>query len=309
MKVTNMLDIRLSQIQIFRSVAEHESITKAADSLHLSESMVSKTIRSVENSLGLILFIRDRQRLRLTPAGKILRDEFSSTFDSMQKAIEKAHAVQAGDVMPIVIGLPDSANLKKIFLETKEQIQAKNTGLAFHIECLSFQELNTQLMKGDIDIVVTCGFDLPSYNSPDIKVTTLPAGNYFAYMSLDNPLAERTSLTIRDLKASPFLMLSPKDTPTYEQHITSFCIRAGFRPLISRYLNSPNAFVCNFDSGEEIFLADAYMRDSENRKLRCVPLTDVPSTMIFLYKKTNANPMVPYIYQKIVHEWKNLNVS
>lgn len=70
MKYFNMLDIKLSQIQIFLAAAQRESITKAAQYLHLSQSMVSKNIKYLEDTLGLYLFIRDKQHLRLTPAGR-----------------------------------------------------------------------------------------------------------------------------------------------------------------------------------------------------------------------------------------------
>ena len=90
MKYFNMLDIKLSQIQIFLAAAQRESITKAAQYLHLSQSMVSKNIKYLEDTLGLYLFIRDKQHLRLTPAGRHLMEEFSDILALSQKALEKA---------------------------------------------------------------------------------------------------------------------------------------------------------------------------------------------------------------------------
>lgn len=50
--------------------ARFDSITRAADALHLTQSAVSKQIQELENSLGIALFERVRKRLSLTPAGE-----------------------------------------------------------------------------------------------------------------------------------------------------------------------------------------------------------------------------------------------
>lgn len=135
MKYFNMLDIKLSQIQIFLAAAQRESITKAAQYLHLSQSMVSKNIKYLEDTLGLYLFIRDKQHLRLTPAGRHLMEEFSDILALSQKTLEKAHTIQAGASLPVTVGLPDSSNLERIFLDTKNLLQKEKKFTNFHTEC------------------------------------------------------------------------------------------------------------------------------------------------------------------------------
>ena len=175
----------------------------------------------------------------------------------------------------------------------------------FHTECLPFQDLNKQLLKGEIDIDITCGFELPSYQHGDLACFSLSAGTYYAYMRPENPLSSRSSVSIQDLRPYSFLMVSPKDTPMYEQLVVQMCARAGFSPLVSKYVSSPNAFICNFDTGMEIFVADTYMRDSENHQLVRVPIQNMDSTMGFIYRKSNENPLVPYVCRQIMEAWES----
>ena len=86
-------------------------------------------------------------------------------------------------------------------------------------------------------------------------------------MRPEHPLSSRDSVSVQELRPYSFLMVSPKDTPMYEQLVVQMCSKAGFSPLVSKYVSSPNAFICNFDTGMEIFVADTYMRDSENQQL------------------------------------------
>lgn len=66
-----MLDINLKQLEVFVTTAEYGSFTRAADVLYLSQSTVSSHIRSLEETLGVLLFDRAaRRRVALTEAGK-----------------------------------------------------------------------------------------------------------------------------------------------------------------------------------------------------------------------------------------------
>ena len=66
--------MELSQLRIFQAVAEEGSITRAAVRLHRVPSNLSTRLRQLEEQLGVELFRRERQRLQLSPAGKVLLD-------------------------------------------------------------------------------------------------------------------------------------------------------------------------------------------------------------------------------------------
>jgi DNA-binding transcriptional LysR family regulator len=72
--------VEFSQLRIFQAVAEEGSITRAAERLHRVPSNLSTRLKQLEEQLGVELFVRERQRLQLSPAGKVLLDYTAKLF-------------------------------------------------------------------------------------------------------------------------------------------------------------------------------------------------------------------------------------
>lgn len=62
----------LSDLLIFKTVAEEGGVLRAAGKLHRVQSNVTTRVKQLEQSLGTLLFLRARQRLQLTPDGEVL---------------------------------------------------------------------------------------------------------------------------------------------------------------------------------------------------------------------------------------------
>jgi DNA-binding transcriptional LysR family regulator len=84
--------VEFSQLRIFQAVAQEESITRAAERLHRVPSNLSTRLKQLEEQLGVELFLRERQRLQLSPAGKVLLDYTTRLF----ALHDEAHAAVQG---------------------------------------------------------------------------------------------------------------------------------------------------------------------------------------------------------------------
>ena len=62
---SKMIDITMQQIFVFLKAAEYENFSKVASELHMTQPTVSRNISAMETTLGLILFIRSKQRVRI----------------------------------------------------------------------------------------------------------------------------------------------------------------------------------------------------------------------------------------------------
>lgn len=73
-----------NQINYFLNVAKHLSFTKAASSLFITQSTLSRSIASLEDELGVVLLKRDFHNLSLTPAGELFYQEMDGIMESVQ---------------------------------------------------------------------------------------------------------------------------------------------------------------------------------------------------------------------------------
>ena len=78
------MEQNLSLYYIFNCVSEAGNISRAAKQLYISQPAVSKSIQSLEENLGVILFIRSSRGVKLTDEGKLLYDYTKSAFDTLK---------------------------------------------------------------------------------------------------------------------------------------------------------------------------------------------------------------------------------
>jgi LysR family glycine cleavage system transcriptional activator len=91
----------LNALKAFEAAARHESFTRAAEELFVTQGAVSHQVKALEAELGLKLFSRERQRLVITEAGKaylvVVRDAFDRIADGTERLLQR----QRGGVLAV----------------------------------------------------------------------------------------------------------------------------------------------------------------------------------------------------------------
>ena len=77
------MDLRV--LRYFLAVAREESISGAADYLHLSQPTLSRQLMDLEKELGKTLFIRGSRRITLTEQGTLLQKRASEILELVEK--------------------------------------------------------------------------------------------------------------------------------------------------------------------------------------------------------------------------------
>jgi DNA-binding transcriptional LysR family regulator len=90
-------EVSINQIMVFLKCVELENYSKAAEALNYTPSMVSKTVKKLEEKLGLVLFIRRGAHVKPTNAAYQLQREWDAVCAAEREAAV-AHEVEAGPV-------------------------------------------------------------------------------------------------------------------------------------------------------------------------------------------------------------------
>src|SRR5579872_7208732 len=83
----------LNALKTFEAAARHESFTRAAEELCVTQGAVSHQVKALEGDLGVKLFTRARQRLHITDAGRdyltVVRDAFDRISIGTERLVQR----------------------------------------------------------------------------------------------------------------------------------------------------------------------------------------------------------------------------
>ena len=92
--------MNLKQLEYFVSVAETLNFTRAARKCFISQTAMTQQIRALEESIGVLLFIRDKHHVELTPAGRVFMYEAKAILSRSEEAVKLARSAAEGFPAP-----------------------------------------------------------------------------------------------------------------------------------------------------------------------------------------------------------------
>lgn len=94
----------LNGVKAFESAARFESFAKAAEEMNVTPAAISRLVRLLEESLGVVLFERTPNRLTLTGAGQSYREGLTPALDQIARATEQVTAAGRPKVLTVGVG-------------------------------------------------------------------------------------------------------------------------------------------------------------------------------------------------------------
>lgn len=205
------MDLRV--LQYFLAVAREQSISAAAEALHLSQPTLSIQLKALEQELGKQLLIRrtkGSRKVTLTEEGMILRkraEEILELVRITEKEISVSEEAVAGDV---TIGAGES-DMIRIFAKAARNLGKKYPDIQYHMLSGNSSFVKEYLDRGLIDFGVVYGpVDTSIYASMRIPFRD----TWGVLMRRDCPLAEKICIQPQDLWDKPLILSAQKSSTT-----------------------------------------------------------------------------------------------
>jgi len=183
-------------------VARQGSIRRAADMLHVASSAVNRQILRLEAELGVPLFERRRDGVRLTAAGEVLLRHVRDTQIDFQRAraeIAGLRGVVTGQVRIISIESVVARFLPAVI----EELAGRYPQVSFSVLNIDPSHQAEELRSGRHDL----GVLFVDNQLRGFEVVAAFRTAVGAIMRADHPLARRKSLTLTECAAHPVVML------------------------------------------------------------------------------------------------------
>ncbi len=187
--------MELRHLQHFIAVAEEKNFTRAAQRIHIVQSALSTSIKSLEIELETPLFVRSTRQVTLTPAGRAFLEkarEALRVIDSGKENVAEIAGLKAGSLsIGAVQSLPAFLDLPSLF----QRYHTTYPGIEVRLRQGDTVVLMEQLRSGQLDLAF-----LPLLDPPDdIHTAIVACEDLVAITPLGHPLAGRKDVPLRDL--------------------------------------------------------------------------------------------------------------
>lgn len=218
-----MIDNRLYTLL---AVVEHESYTKAAQVLSLTQPAVSQHIKYLENELDIKIFNRVDKTIKPTVEGqKVIK--YARRSIALYERLKQAIINEQKHMRKLVVGITHTAESNAV-AEMFGKYSLKNPGSSISIVSDTINNLYDMVENFEIDLAVVEG----KVNDPSINSLLLDTDSLVLVVSNKHALAKQNSVSINELKKEPLILRRPS---------------SGTRNLFVAHLESNNISLDDFN--------------------------------------------------------------
>jgi DNA-binding transcriptional LysR family regulator len=196
------MNVNLTQIRAFLTVARVKNFTQAAKFLRVSQPALTVQVKQLEDSLSLRLFDRTTRHVSLTRLGSELVPTFQRLLLEFESAV--ANARELGSKRQGVVRLGCLPSVAKTYLpEIIAEFKKRHPMVSFVLKDANGKRIIAMLRAGEIEFGITDG----EANWPDLKITELYHDQMHVVFQKTHPISKLKKITIEDLAKSPMVLL------------------------------------------------------------------------------------------------------
>lgn len=261
-------------LQQFVMLAETLNFRRAAQKLHMAQPPLSVSIRKLETELGVQLFVRGKDGVRLTDSGVAALVEARRALFHAERFQWVARAVASGEGGVLRVGFVGSATheiLPRIVPRFRLQYPSVELVLLEVTSIRLLQMLNDERL--DVGIV-----RVPAPSAGRIGLMTLQSETFVLALPAAHPLAKRKSVKLADLADEPFIVYSAADGPGLRTAVLHACQCCGFTPRISQEAVQVSTLHSLVESGLGVALVPAVSQRFSSAGVVYKSLSDLPAS-------------------------------
>ena len=293
--------MEIRQLRYFIAVADTLNFSRAAKSVYLSQSALSRQIMDLEQEVGLPLFRRSTREVELTDAGRALQTSAKELISRWEKMLPEVRNQVAEEVraLTLTIGVDARALAKperrRGFMTMLYEMRRSYPGLRVLIRNYDYQELMMGICDKSLDCALVLDRELEQRS--DILMET--------YAQEEMVLVLRSANTHKDgdhgdVITNRGLILVDKE-PQGLYHIIHILSDLKLEPQI-RFCESLEDMTMTVETGESAtILPESVVEKLHNPALQVLhlPSDHTKLHLSLLWAKNQTNPLLPELRQRI----------
>lgn len=217
--------MNLKDLEYFKTVCQHKSITKAAHALYLTPQGLSKIIKNVENELGTSLLNRTGTGVTLTEAGAFLYERLPDFLNTYHDLCSEIRCIDQRQNHEIDL-LSAYGILRLVTPECLVDFRQKYPHIKLNYREYPDRQVERMFREGEGNVAFTVG----GGTLRDTRYTLMERYEIKLLVNRRHPLSRKKSVSVREIQGEKLYIESSE----FHIHhlITSQCKTAGFEPDI-----------------------------------------------------------------------------
>ncbi|WP_370632109.1 LysR family transcriptional regulator [Pusillimonas sp. MFBS29] len=217
-------------LQQFVVLAETLNFRKAAEKLHMSQPPLSVSIRKLETELGVTLFVRGKDGVRLTKSGEAALDDARRALFHAGQFKRAAVAASTGEGGVLRIGFVGSAT-HTILPGMLSRFRQRHPAVQLVLREATSIQVMQELADETLDVGVV---RVPVSTDSRIRLQALLTENFVLAMPKSHPLAQRQTLKLGDVAQEDFILYTESAATGLRMAAIHACQLAGFSPRVAQ---------------------------------------------------------------------------
>ncbi len=258
-----------TQLRYFHEVARAGTIRKASERLNVAASALSRQIQQLEHQIGMTLFDRNSQGMRLTPAGEIY-----ARYAKLAMLDEQQVRHELGELKGLKQGtvrlVSAEGMVSDYLMQTIAVFRAANPGVSFDLGVLGTDDIVRAVRSGDADI----GVAFNGRPEAEIEFRMQIFDRVCAVCAPTHPVAKKKSLNLREVMNHPLAI--PVSGFGIRTLVDEACRVSRLRlnpALVTNCIDALRSFASN-GIGLSIITQLSVRREVAGSQLHAIPLTN-----------------------------------
>ena len=192
--------MNLRQLYYFRTIAELEHYTRAAEKLFVSQSNLSHAIQELEEELNVKLFVRKGRNIKLTKYGELFLPYVQKSIEDLEAGISTIKDyINPNSGTVSMVGFPSLTNFVTDLI-VQYLSETNRVNVKFHYSQESFFNIQSQLLAGKADLALGTKVD-----NPNVECVRLGEHQLALLVPTNHRLAQMERIDLRELDGENFI--------------------------------------------------------------------------------------------------------
>ncbi len=191
--------MEVKQLKHLLAVAEHGCFVKAAESIHITQSGLSRSIANLEARLGVPLLVRKAKGVELTPFGSVVMNRAQFIVNEVSKSVLEVRALETGQAGHVRMAITQNY-AHYLIPDVLSILQKERPNLTFEVITGGFMDLVQMVREGAIDLAF--GLLGPIDDTSELEISHLREHHASVIANARHPLAHQAKVSAQELSAA-----------------------------------------------------------------------------------------------------------